>query len=69
MYRPGMDLNPSPEPSQQPLMDRLNRGVIIWGVVITLFVLAAAAYSIVSQLRAGEKVRPVPFNQAPSGTS
>jgi hypothetical protein len=58
----------TPEPSQQPLMDRLNRGVIIWGVVITVFVLAAAVYSIVSQLRAGEKIKPVPFS-APSASA
>ena len=52
---------PSPE---QKKINTLNKGVLIWGAVIFAFCLLAAIYSVVSQLLAGEKIKPVPFSRA-----
>ena len=56
---------PSPE---QKKINTINRGVLIWGAVIFVFCLLAAIYSVVSQLRAGEKIKPVPLG-APSSSA
>lgn len=62
-----METETPPSPEQKKI-NTISRGVLIWGVVVFAFCLGAAIYSVVSQLRGGDHITPVPFG-APSASA